>query len=162
MGKVQATFAFVKPDAVKRGLSGEVIRRIEGTGLKIVALKMISLSRAQARRLYAVHREKPFYEDLVDFVTSGPLVAMIVKGNEAIKAVRDLIGATNPKEARPGTIRADFGTDVMRNVVHASDSRQSFEHEYPIIFKLDEIIGGTSAPSSCARSAQRKRRTLSR
>ncbi|HID90428.1 TPA: nucleoside-diphosphate kinase [Candidatus Bathyarchaeota archaeon] len=137
---MERTLVFIKPDAVARGLVGEVIKRVEEAGLRIVALKMLRLTNDQAEQMYAVHRGKPFYRDLVDFVSSGPIVAMVVKGRGAIRAVRELIGATNPREAKPGTIRADFGTGVLHNVVHASDSTESVDHEMPIIFDPDELV----------------------
>ncbi|MET1123874.1 MAG: nucleoside-diphosphate kinase [Archaeoglobaceae archaeon] len=137
---MERTFVMLKPDAVQRGLIGEIIRRIERKGLKIVAMKMLRVDRALAERHYAEHRGKPFFEGLVDYITSSPVVAMVVEGKEAVKVVRTLVGATNPREAAPGTIRGDYGIDVGRNVIHASDSPESAEREINLFFKPDEIL----------------------
>ncbi len=137
---MERTFVMVKPDGVHRGLVGEVISRLERKGLKIVAMKMLWIDKALAENHYAEHREKPFFSALVDYITSGPVVAMVVEGRNAIKVVRNLVGATNPAEASPGTIRGDFGMDVGRNVVHASDSPQSAEREISLFFADGEII----------------------
>ncbi|MFQ6085464.1 MAG: nucleoside-diphosphate kinase [Candidatus Bathyarchaeia archaeon] len=134
MAKTERTLLFVKPDAVKRGLVGEVVRRVEKSGLKIVDLKMVRLSRKQGEDLYSVHRGKPFHADLVDYILSGPIVAMVLEGEGAIRVVRGMIGATDPKEAKQGTIRHDLGLGIMKNVVHASDSPESARYEIPIIF----------------------------
>ncbi len=130
----------IKPDAVQRGLIGEIISRLERKGLKIVAMKMLNVSRELAERHYAEHREKPFFESLVDYITSAPVVAMVVEGKNAVKVVRTLVGATNPQEALPGTIRGDFGMDIGRNVIHASDSLESAEREISLFFKPEEIV----------------------
>ncbi len=134
------TFVMVKPDGVHRGLVGEVISRLEKKGLKIVAMKMLWIDRDLAENHYAEHKEKPFFSSLVDYITSGPVVAMVVEGRNAIKVVRNLVGATNPAEASPGTIRGDFGMDVGRNVVHASDSPQSAKREISLFFAEEELI----------------------
>jgi len=130
----------LKPDAVQRGLIGEIISRFEKKGLKIVAIKMLKVDKALAEEHYAEHREKPFFQSLVDYITSGPVVAMVVEGKNAIKIVRTLVGATNPAEALPGTIRGDYGLEVGRNVIHASDSPESAEREISLFFKPDEIL----------------------
>ena len=130
----------IKPDAVQRGLIGEIISRLERKGLKIVAMKMLNVSRELAERHYAEHREKPFFESLVSYITSAPVVAMVVEGKNAVKVVRTLVGATNPQEALPGTIRGDFGMDIGRNVIHASDSLESAEREISLFFKPEEIV----------------------
>jgi nucleoside-diphosphate kinase len=130
----------LKPDAVQRGLIGEIISRFEKKGLKIVAMKMLKVDKALAEEHYAEHREKPFFQSLVDYITSGPVVAMVVEGKNAIKIVRTLVGATNPAEALPGTIRGDYGLEVGRNVIHASDSPESAEREISLFFKPDEIL----------------------
>ena len=130
----------IKPDGVQRGLIGEIISRLERKGLKIVAMKMLSVSKDLAERHYAEHREKPFFQSLVDYITSGPVVAMVVEGKNAVKVVRTLVGATNPQEALPGTIRGDFGMDIGRNVIHASDSLESAEREISLFFKPEEIV----------------------
>jgi len=137
---MERTFVMVKPDGVQRGLVGEVVSRIERKGLKIVAMKMLQINRPLAENHYAEHKEKPFFSNLVDYITSGPVVAMVVEGKNAIKVVRNLVGATNPVEASVGTIRGDFGLDVGRNIVHASDSPQSAEREISLFFKEEEIM----------------------
>ncbi len=131
---VERTFVMIKPDGVRRGLIGEVISRFERKGLKIVALKMLHMTREQAEELYSVHRDKPFFNDLVEFVTSGPVVVMIVEGESAISVVRTLIGPTDGRKAPPGTIRGDFALSIQENIVHASDSPESFEREHKIFF----------------------------
>jgi nucleoside-diphosphate kinase len=130
----------VKPDGVQRGLAGEIIKRFEQKGFKIVALKMMRIDRAMAERHYGEHREKPFFGDLVSFITSGPVVAMVIEGKDAVQGVRDMMGATNPLKAAPGTIRGTFGVDVGRNVVHGSDSPASAEREINLFFKPEEIV----------------------
>jgi len=142
---MERTFVMVKPDGVQRGLVGEVISRLERKGLKIVAMKMLWIARELAENHYTEHKEKPFFKALVDYITSGPVVAMVVEGRNAIKVVRTLVGATNPVEAAPGTIRGDFGLDVGRNVVHASDSPQSAEREISLFFTNDEIVSWEKA-----------------
>jgi len=137
---VERTFVMVKPDGVRRGLIGEVIKRIEQKGLKIVAMKMVWLSNEKAREHYAEHVNKPFFSSLVDFITSGPVVSMVVEGKSAIEVMRRLCGATNPVESPPGTIRGDFGLDIGENIVHASDSPSSAEREINIHFSPDEIL----------------------
>lgn len=135
----EKTFVMIKPDAVKRGLIGEIVSRFERKGLKIKALKMVKLTRERAEQLYSVHRDKPFFNDLVEFVTSGPVVAMVLEGDSAISVVRLLIGSTDARKAAPGTIRGDFALDIQENVVHASDSPESFEREYRVFFTPEEI-----------------------
>ncbi len=137
---MERTFVMIKPDGVQRGLIGEVISRLERKGLKIVAMKMLWIQEETAREHYAEHSEKPFFQALVDYITSGPVVAMVVEGKEAVKVVRTLVGATNPVEASPGTIRGDFGMDIGRNVVHASDSLESAEREISLFFDAEEIF----------------------
>jgi nucleoside-diphosphate kinase len=124
----------VKPDAFERGLTGEIVARFERKGLKIAAMKHMTVERAQAEEHYAEHKEKPFFGDLVDFITGGPLVAMVLEGHEAVKAARQVIGATNPIEAAPGSIRGDYGLEVQTNLVHGSDSPESAEREAKIFF----------------------------
>jgi nucleoside-diphosphate kinase len=135
----EKTFVMIKPDAVKRGLIGEIISRFERKGLIIKALKMVKLSKEKAEELYSVHRDKPFFNDLVEFVTSGPVVAMVLEGDSAIDVVRILIGSTDGRKAAPGTIRGDFALAIQENVVHASDSLESFEREYRVFFSPGEI-----------------------
>jgi nucleoside-diphosphate kinase len=128
------TLILVKPDAFERGLTGEVIARFERKGLKIVALRHMTVDRPLAQEHYAEHRGKPFYEDLVGFITSGPLVAMVLEGHEAVTAARQVIGATNPLEAASGSIRGDFGLAVQTNLVHGADSAESARRETALFF----------------------------
>jgi len=137
---MERTFVMIKPDGVQRGLVGEVIRRLERKGLKIVAMKMMKVSEELATKHYAEHKEKPFFKSLLEYITSGPVVAMVVEGKNAVKVVRTLVGATNPVEASPGTIRGDYGMDIGRNVIHASDSLESAEREISLFFNAEEII----------------------
>ncbi len=128
------TLILVKPDAFARGLTGEVVARFERKGLTIVALKRMKVERATAEEHYAEHSEKPFFGELVDFITGGPLVAMVLEGHEAVSAARQVIGSTNPLEASPGSIRGDFGLEVQTNLVHGSDSPESAARETRIFF----------------------------
>ena len=128
------TLILVKPDAFARGLTGEIISRFERKGLKIVALKHMTVEREQAETHYEEHREKPFFGDLVDFITGGPLVAMVLEGYEAVKAARQIIGATNPLEATTGSIRGDYGLEVQTNLVHGSDAPESAQREIGLWF----------------------------
>jgi nucleoside-diphosphate kinase len=128
------TLILVKPDAFARGLTGEIIARFERKGLRIAALKHMTLERDRAEEHYAEHKERPFFGELVDFITSGPLVAMVLEGDEAVKAARQVIGATNPLEATTGSIRGDFAIEVGKNMVHGSDSNESAEREAKIFF----------------------------
>ena len=128
------TLILVKPDAFARNLTGEIISRFERKGLRIAALKHMRVERDLAERHYAEHAEKPFFGDLVDFITGGPLVAMVLEGHEAVTAARQVIGATNPVEAAPGSIRGDFGLEVQTNLVHGSDSPESAAREIGIWF----------------------------
>jgi nucleoside-diphosphate kinase len=134
------TLVLIKPDGVVRGKIGEIIERFERKGLKIVALKMIQVSREQAERHYSVHRGKPFYESLLKYITSGPVVAILLEGNEVIEITRKLVGATNGAKAEPGTIRGDFSMSIDFNLVHASDSEESAKYEIPIFFNEEEIL----------------------
>ncbi len=119
----------IKPDGFQRGLVGEVISRLEKSGLKIIAIKILEVSREQAERHYAIHKGKTFYEGLIKFITSGPVLAMVVEGRDAIKHTRRLVGATNPIDATPGSIRGDFALEIGRNVVHAADSTENAQKE---------------------------------
>ena len=130
----QRTLILVKPDAFARGLTGEIIARFERKGLKIVAAKHMTVTEDLAKQHYAEHEGKPFFGELVDFITSGPLVAMVLEGDEAVKAARQVIGATNPLEAAPGSIRGDFALEVGKNMVHGSDSPESAEREANLFF----------------------------
>jgi len=131
---VDRTLILVKPDAFSRGLTGEIIARFERKGLRIVALQQQTLSRATAEEHYAEHKERPFFGELVEFITSGPLVAAVLEGHEAVRAARQAIGATNPLEAATGSIRGDFALEVGQNLVHGSDSNESAAREAAIFF----------------------------
>ena len=134
MAGSQQTFVMVKPDGVKRRLVGEVVRRIERKGFDIKEMRLFTIEESLAKKHYAEHSEKPFFGELVDFITSGPVVAMVVEGPEAVKGMRALMGATNPLEAAPGTIRGDFATAITHNIVHGSDSPESAEREINLFF----------------------------
>jgi nucleoside-diphosphate kinase len=131
---MQRTLILVKPDAFSRRLTGEIIRRFEAKGLSIVAMKHMTTSEDLAKQHYAEHSERPFFGDLVEFITGGPLVALVLEGHEAVKAARQLIGATNPIEAAPGSIRGDLGLEVQTNLVHGSDSPESAAREIGLWF----------------------------
>jgi nucleoside-diphosphate kinase len=131
---VERTLILVKPDAFDRGLTGDIIVRFERKGLKIVALRLLRMERDLAERHYGEHAEKPFFGELVEFITRGPLVAMVLEGTEAITAARQVIGATNPLEASPGSIRGDYATEVTFNLVHGSDSPESSKREIDLFF----------------------------
>jgi nucleoside-diphosphate kinase len=131
---LERTLILVKPDAFARGLTGEVIARFERKGLRIAALAQMRVERELAERHYAEHSEKPFFGDLVDFITGGPLVAMVLEGHEAIRAARQVIGATNPLEAAPGSIRGDYALEVQTNLVHGSDGPESSAREIGLFF----------------------------
>ena len=131
---MQQTLILVKPDAFARALTGEVIARFERKGLRLAALKLMTVESALAEQHYAEHRDKPFFGDLVDFITGGPLVALVLEGFEAISAARQVIGATNPIQAAPGSIRGDFGLEVQTNLVHGSDSPESATREIGLFF----------------------------
>jgi len=136
----QRTLAFLKPDAVVRGLMGEIITRIERKALLITALKLVQLTREQAEKLYEVHKNKPFFEKLVQHVTSAPILAMVIEGPNAVQTVRNLAGKTNPFEAAPGTIRGDYALDITKNIIHASDTPENAEREISILFQPEEIV----------------------
>ena len=131
---MERTLILVKPDAFARGLSGEIIARFERKGLVIAALQQMMVERDLAERHYAEHRDKPFFSDLVEFITGGPLVAMVLEGTSAIAAARQVIGATDPLEAHAGSIRGEYGLEVQTNLVHGSDSSESAEHEIGLFF----------------------------
>jgi nucleoside-diphosphate kinase len=137
---IERTFAMIKPDAVERGLIGQVIARLEAKGLKVVAMRMLRVDRKMAERLYEVHRGKPFYDGLMEYSMSGPVVAMILEGDGAVKRLRQAIGATDPAKAEPGTIRHEFGLSVLKNVIHAADSPENAEREMRIFFEKSEIL----------------------
>jgi nucleoside-diphosphate kinase len=137
---MQRTLAIIKPDGVERRLVGEVIRRLEKNDLKIVAMKMLFMTKRQAEGFYAVHRERPFFESLTSFMSSGPVVVMVLEGQDAIGRYRKLMGATNYKEAEEGTIRREFATDIEKNVVHGSDSPATAVFEIAYFFNRFEIV----------------------
>lgn len=137
---MERTLIIVKPDAVQRGLIGEIIARFERRGLRIIGMKFMQIDRALAARHYAIHQGKPFYEGLLDYITSAPVVVMALEGGDAIQIARNTIGATRPKEAAPGSIRGDFGLEVGRNLVHGSDSPENGEKEVALFFKPEELI----------------------
>lgn len=137
---MEKTLILVKPDGVQRGLTGEIISRFEKRGLQLVAMKFIQMSQELAETHYGVHKERPFYNDLVSYITSGPVVAMVWQGNNAIAAARATIGATNPVEASPGSIRGDFGMEIGRNLVHGSDSSENGVKEASYFFNDDELV----------------------
>jgi nucleoside-diphosphate kinase len=136
---VERTLSIIKPDAVKRNVIGEIYSRFERAGLKIVAAKMTWLGRPDAEGFYAVHRERPFFKDLVEFMTSGPVMIQVLEGDNAIAKNRDLMGATDPTKAAPGTIRADFARSIDANAVHGSDGPETAETEIEFFFPLQEI-----------------------
>jgi nucleoside-diphosphate kinase len=136
---MERTLSIVKPDGVKKNVVGEVIKRFEQIGLRIAALRMLSMSRDEAKGFYIVHKERPFYDNLTGFMSEGPIVVMVVEGENAISKVREAMGATNPKDAAPGTIRADFASDIEHNIVHGSDSKESAAYEIPYFFSALEI-----------------------
>jgi nucleoside-diphosphate kinase len=136
---MERTLSIVKPDGVKKNVIGEVIKRFEQKGLRIAALKMIKMSIDDAKGFYIVHKERPFYDSLTVFMSEGPVVVMVVEGENAISKVRETMGATNPKDAAPGTIRADFASDIEHNIVHGSDSKESVSYEIPYFFPSLEI-----------------------
>ena len=137
---MEKTLSIIKPDGVRRGLIGEVIRRLEKAEIEIAAMKMLHMTKKEAEGFYAVHREKPFFGSLTDFMSSGPIVVMVLKGQGVIAKYRKLMGATNYKEADPGTIRADFATDIEKNVVHGSDAPETAAEEIKYFFSELEIV----------------------
>jgi len=140
---MEQTLSIIKPDGVKRGLIGEVIKRFESKGLRIAAMKLIHLTKSQAEGFYAVHKQRPFFDSLVEFMTSGPIVVMVLEGDGVIAKNRELMGATNYKEAAEGTIRRDFATDIEKNVVHGSDAPETANFEINYFFNTFEIIPGS-------------------
>jgi nucleoside-diphosphate kinase len=137
---MERTLSIVKPDGVKKNLIGEVIKRFEQQGLRIAAIRMLRMSLDEAKGFYIIHKERPFYNSLTDFMSEGPVVVMVVEGENAINTVRQIMGATNPKDAASGTIRADFASDIEHNIVHGSDSKESAAYEIPYFFPALEIF----------------------
>ena len=142
---MERTLSIIKPDAVARGLIGKIIQRLEQADLRIVAVKLIHMTKAQAQGFYAVHKERPFFDSLTDFMSSGPALVMILEGKDAIARYRQLMGATNPKDAVAGTIRRDFATDVEKNVVHGSDAPETAAFEMSYFFNRLEIVNWNPA-----------------
>jgi nucleoside-diphosphate kinase len=140
---IERTFSIVKPDAVSRNLIGKIYQRFEDAGLQVIAARMVHLSREQAQGFYAVHKERPFYNDLVEFMISGPVMVQVLEGENAIARNREIMGATNPAEAAPGTIRADFAETVDENAVHGSDAPETAAEEIAFFFGDDQICPRT-------------------
>ena len=138
---MERSFVMVKPDGVERRLVGEIIRRFENRGLRLIGLKLLTPDRSLAERHYAVHRERPFFGELVEFVTSGPVVAMAWEGDQAIKLIRNMMGATKPEEALSGTIRGDYTTSIQTNLVHGSDAPETAQTELALWFRPEELLG---------------------
>jgi len=145
---MERTLILVKPDGVQRGLMGEIVRRFERRGLKLIGMKFIQMSRDLAHQHYEVHKERPFFKDLVAYITSGPVLAMVWEGKDAINAARITIGSTKPVEAAPGSIRGDFGMEIGRNLVHGSDSPENGVKESNLFFKPEELVSWDRATES--------------
>lgn len=137
---MERSLVLIKPDAMQRGLAGTITNRLESQGLKLIAVKMLHPDKALARQLYDIHRGKPFYESLVDYISSVPIIAAVFKGKGAVEAIRETMGATDPAKAEAGTIRGDFGLDIGRNTIHGSDSVETAEEEIKLIFSEGEIF----------------------
>jgi nucleoside-diphosphate kinase len=140
---IERTFSIIKPDAVAENVIGEIYSRFEKNGLKIIAAKMIHLTQAQAEGFYAVHKERPFFKDLVSFMISGPVMMQVLEGENAILKNREIMGATNPKDAAPGTIRADFANSIDENAVHGSDAAETAKEEIAFFFSDNELCART-------------------
>ena len=136
---VERTFSIVKPDAVANNVIGKIYERFESVGLRIIGCKMLRLTRGQAEAFYVVHRERPFYQELVDYMVSGPVVVQVLEGEDAVAMNRKVMGATNPTDAAPGTIRADFAQSVQANAVHGSDAKETADQEIAFFFSADEL-----------------------
>ena len=137
---MEKSLVLIKPDAVQRGLAGKIIDRIERRGLRIAAMKMLRMDKELASRHYGIHKDKPFFNSLVDFITSGPIVAIVFEGPQAVEVIRQTMGSTNSAKAAAGTIRGDFGVDLQQNLVHGSDSLENAAKEIAIFFKPEEIL----------------------
>jgi len=138
---MERSLVLIKPDAMQRGLAGVIISRLERRGLRIAAMKILQMDKALAQRHYAVHKDKAFFNDLVEFITSSPIIAAVFEGEKAIESIRQTMGATDPVKAFPGSIRGDFGLDIQQNLVHGSDSAESAEREISLFFSPKEILG---------------------
>jgi nucleoside-diphosphate kinase len=137
---MERSLVLIKPDAMRRGLAGTIINRLESQGLKLAAIRMLHLDKELAERHYAIHREKPFFEGLVKYITSSPIIASVFTGDNAVEKIRGIMGPTDPAKASAGTIRGDFGVDIEQNSVHGSDSPQNAEQEIKLFFREDEIF----------------------
>ena len=137
---MERSLVLIKPDAMQRRLAGTIISRLEKQGLKLVALKMLHLDRALAEQHYAIHKDKPFFNDLVNYISSAPIIALVLEGKKAVEIIRKTMGATDPAQAEAGTIRGDFGLDIGRNTVHGSDSLETAKEEIGLLFSKDEMF----------------------
>ena len=138
---MERSLVLIKPDAMQRGLAGTIITHLESRGLKLVALKMLQLDEALAKRHYAIHKNKPFFDSLVNYITSAPIIAAVFEGKKAVEVIRETMGATDPAKAKAGTIRGNLGLDIERNTVHGSDSIETAEEEIKLFFTKEEILG---------------------
>jgi len=146
---MERSLVLVKPDAMQRGLAGVIISRLERRGLKIVAMKMLQMDKALAQRHYAIHQGKAFFNDLVEFITSSPIITAVFEGEKAVEAIRQTMGETDPAKASPGTIRGDFGLDIGHNLVHGSDSTENAEKEISLFFSPEEILSYAKEIDNC-------------
>jgi len=137
---MERSLVLIKPDAIQRGLAGEIISRLEKKGLKIVAMKMLHMDKKLAQRHYAIHKGKAFFGDLVSFITSSPVIAIVFQGKDAVELIRQTMGETDPAKAQPGTIRGDFGIDIGHNLIHGSDSLENASKEIDLFFSAEEIF----------------------
>jgi nucleoside-diphosphate kinase len=137
---MERSLVLIKPDAMQRRLAGTIISRLENQGLKLIALKMLHLDKALAEQHYAIHQDKPFFNDLVNYISSAPIIALVFEGNRAVEIIRKTMGATDPAQAEAGTIRGDFGLDIGRNTIHGSDSAETAEEEIRLFFAKDEMF----------------------
>ena len=138
---IERTLSIIKPDATERNLTGLIVARLEGAGLRVIAQKRVWWRKKDAKKFYEVHKGQPFYKELVNYMTSGPIVLMVLEGDDAITKYREIMGATNPVDAEPGTIRKDFGVNHQRNSVHGSDAPETAKKEIALCFKKSEIVG---------------------
>jgi len=137
---MERSLVVIKPDAMQRGLAGKIISRLESKGLQIIAIKMLRMDKTLAQQHYAIHKDKPFFVALVDFITSSPIIAIIFQGKNAVTLIRQIMGATDPAKASPGTIRGDLGTDITHNLIHGSDSPENASQEISLFFSEEEIF----------------------
>jgi nucleoside-diphosphate kinase len=137
---MQRTYIMIKPDAVQRGLIGEIVSRFEKTGMKLIAMKLMLMPKATAEKHYGEHKGKPFYDALISYITSGPVLAMVLEGEDVVAVCRNMMGKTNPKESALGTIRGDYGMQTGRNIIHGSDSAESAAREISVFFRPEELI----------------------